>query len=163
MTVDDQGKKSFCKTTTLESLAILTTLCLDPLRFIEQEALFHIDNMATVLALEKGHSRDLWASTIVRAARVVAASLGCEIFATWERRRSSRGSIIADELTHNLVACLNDEELSAYILRNTLSFPAPILQWMMKPGRDLTLGRRCVLWVRESFPAVRFLRPQFVR
>ena len=80
---DKEGKQAFCKTTMLESLAYLVLLCLHLLRFIEEEKVFHIDNIATVRALEKDRSKDTWATTLVRAlaATVVAASLGCTLFA----------------------------------------------------------------------------------
>ena len=160
--VDLEGKQAFCKTTTLECLAYLAILCLEPLRFIEEEVLFHIDNVASVTALEKGRSRDPWATTIVRAARVVAASLGCSLFAEWERRRSSRGGRIADDLTHNLVAELDEEEIDTYLKTHYIQFPDPILEWMSDPRTDLSLGRRCVVWIREKFPAVCPLYPSFI-
>ena len=149
---DDQERKAYCKTTTLESLAYLATLCIDPMRFVGTEVVFHIDNHAAVIALRKGHSRDSWASTIVRAARVVAAALGCSLFSEWERRRSTRGSIIADELTHNLIAVLNDQELQEYLVLGRVEFPEPISQWLANPGPDVGLGMRCVLWMRRYFP-----------
>ena len=123
---DTEGKKAFCKTTMLECLAYLTILCLEPLKFIEEEVLFYIDNMASVIALQKGRSGDPWATTIVRAARVVAAALGCSLFAEWEKRRSSRGAQIADDLTHNLVAELDKTELESYMRGHYIEFPKPI-------------------------------------
>ena len=130
---DEEGKQVYCKTTMLECLAFLSILCLDPLRFIEEEVLFHIDNIASVIALKKGRSKDPLATTIVRAARVVAASLGCCLFAEWEKRRSSRCSIIADDLTHNLIGELDEEELHSYVENHLISFPEPILEWMADP------------------------------
>ena len=156
---DEKGHKSFCKTTTLECLAYLTVVCLDPMRFVETSALFHIDNGASVLALQKGRSKtDPWATTLVRAARVVAAFLGCSLFTEWERRRSSRNSEIADDLTHNLVSKLNDEELVSYLRLSAFSFPSPILQWMAKPAQDSSLGYRCVEWLRQKYPELNMLK-----
>ena len=143
----------------MECLAYLAALCIDPMRFAEEDVVFHIDNVASVMALRKGYSKDLLASTIVRASRVVAASLGCSLYATWERRRSTRGSIIADDLTHNLVGSLNREELQAYLDKGLVKFPEPMLEWMAQPKVDLTLGRKCVMWICERFPEVVFLRP----
>ena len=77
---DEEGHKAYCKTTTLESLAYLAALCLDPMRFVESEVLFHIDNDAAVMALSRCYSkRDTWATTLVRAAKIVAAQLGCSL------------------------------------------------------------------------------------
>ena len=156
---DSMGKKSYCKTTTLESLAYLAVLCLDPMRFVERDVLFHIDNVASVVALSKGRSRDPWASTLIRATRVVAAALGCSVFAEWERRRSSSCSEIADDLTHNLVGKLSDRELEAYVRGSFLQFPLPILEWMADPKPDSALGRKCVIWLRRQFPELSFLKP----
>ena len=157
--VDDFGQKGFNKTTILESLGYLAAICLDPMRFAEREMIFRIDNMAAVTALKKGHSRDDLATTIVRAARVVAAGIGASIFSTWERRRSSRGSQIADDLTHNRLTLLTPEEVESYIQLNRVSFPSPILQWMAKPCKDQALGRKVLVWLREQFPGLRILRP----
>ena len=159
---DAQDKQCFCKTTTLECLGFISILCLDPMRFIENDALFHIDNVASVRALEKGRSRDAWATTLIRAARVVAAALGCSLFADWERRRSTRNSEVADDLTHILVAKLTDDELRVYLQAGNISFPEPILNWMASPTSDLTMGYRCVMWIHEHFPEVALLRPALV-
>ena len=159
---DHDGKKAFCKTTTLECLAYVAVLCIDPHRFVENEVLFHIDNVASVIALEKGRSRDPWASTLVRAARVIAASLGCTLFSEWEGRRSTRESRIADDLTDNLVANLDDLELSTYLSSNYIEFPEPILNWMANTSTDLTLGKRCIEWIRSRSPEIKLLHPPLV-
>ena len=158
LSMDTFGHKAYCKTTTLECLGLLGALCSDPLRFAEKEALFHIDNVASVFALRKGHSRDEWATTVVRAARVVSAGIGCSLFMKWERRRSSRESEIADDLTHNLVGQLNDKELEAYLLSGQVSFPEPVLQWMANPRRDLDLGGRILMWLRKQYVGLQILR-----
>ena len=156
---DEKGHKAYCKTTTLESLAYLAVLCTDPLRFVAQEVVFHIDNFAAVIALKRGRARrDPWASTLIRAARVVASDLGCSIFAVWERRRSSRNSEIADDLTHNLVRNLSDHELRSYIRMNALQFPKPILEWMACPGPDAALGKKCIGWMHQQFPQLPLLK-----
>ena len=159
---DKDGKKVFCKTTALEALGFLVTLCLGPLRFAEREAIFTNDNIATVIALKKGYSKDSWTTAIVRASRVVAAGIGCAIFATWERRRSSPQTNIADDLTHNLLTDLTAKEVDSYLALGQVSFPPPILQWMARPGPDQTLGYSCLIWLREEFPALRILSPSIV-
>ena len=58
----------------------------------------------------------------------------------------NRQSVIADDLTHNLKACLNQDELSAYLKECMVAFPPPIAQWMDNPVEDDTLERKCVLW-----------------
>ena len=77
---DSLGHKAFCKTTTLECLGLLGALGTDPLRFAEKEVVFFIDNYACVIAFKKGYSRDEWATTVIRAARVVAAGIGCTLY-----------------------------------------------------------------------------------
>ena len=121
------------------------------MRFVEREALFHMDNAASVNVLKKGRSKDYWATTIVRAARVVEAGIGCNLFIDWERRHTSRESIIVDDLTHNPVHSLSDKELEAYLTQGTVTFPEPILQWMGKPGRDPMLRSRILKWLKQRF------------
>ena len=155
---DVHGHKSFCKTTTLECLGLLGALCADPMRFAGKEAVFHIDNLASVFLFKKGHCRDEWATTVVRAARVVAAGIGCTLFVEWERRCSSRESIIADNLTHNLLEGLNDRELESYLSYGTVSFEEPILQWMARPKKGPGLGRTIFIWLREQYLGLDMLR-----
>ena len=77
---DESGHKVFNKTTSLEALGPLATLCLDPLRFTGREVTFTIDNAATVICLEKGYSKgDPWATTVARATRVVAAGINSSV------------------------------------------------------------------------------------
>ena len=69
----------------------LATLLLQPDRFTGQSAVFIQDSQAAVLALNKGRSEfDELATTIVKACRVVAAYLHCNISAKWIPRRSNR-------------------------------------------------------------------------
>ena len=158
---DKHGRSIHCKTTLLESLAYLTTLLLCPPRFVNQSVVFKIDSIAAVSALMKGRSTsDELATTIIRAARLVAASLGCRMASEWLPRRSNRGSIIADDLTHNLTRLLSSEELHSYLTNCVVSFPAPILSWMANPVEDHTLGRKCVLWMSEKYPEVADIVPK---
>ena len=79
-------------------------LVCDPGRFEGGDKVFYIDNSATVFTVGKGYSKkDQWATTICRAARVVAAEIGASLFAQWSPRRSSRETRIADDLSHNLL------------------------------------------------------------
>ena len=160
---DENGKKVFNKTTMLEGLAFLTVMCLDSLTFVECESLFHIDNIATTITLDKGYSTDPWATTVVRAGRVEAAGIGCSLYSVWERRRSSRPSRIADDLTHNLLTELTNEEVSSLLDFGQVSFPLPILQWMANPGTDQSLGCRCLNWVREQQLGLKLLRPKLYK
>ena len=108
---------------------------------------FTNDNVASVLVLKKGYSSgDPW------AARVVAAGLGCHLQAVWEPRRSSRPTRIADNLTHNLLEELDEEEIVSYLNRGQVTFPAPLLEWMSSPQPDQRLGLQCLRWVRRMFP-----------
>ena len=160
---DQEQRKCYCKTTTLESLVFPAALCLDPLRFVGRDVVFHIDNIAAVTALQKGHSKDIWASTLIRASRVIAASIGCTLFSEWERRRSSRQARTVDDLTHNLVAELTDAELFSYLQQSIVEFPEPLQNWMNSPRKDLTLGFECVHWIWRRFPGIKMLRPSLLK
>ena len=154
---DIYGHAINCKSTLLESLGYLATLLLNPEGFANQSVSFKIDSMAAVAALSKGRSTsDRLATTIVKAARTVAASIGCKMSSEWLPRRSNRESIIADDLTHNLTRLLSKEELDSFLSNCHVSFPPPILSWMAYPVEDQGLGRRCVLWMVEQFPKVEF-------
>ena len=112
-------KKALSKTTALVALGFLTVLILDPLRFTERRALFCCDNWGSVIAFKKGYSGDPWATTIVRATRVVSAGPGCTLATKWEKRRSSRPSRIADNLAHNNLEELTLTEVEAYLCLDT--------------------------------------------
>ena len=159
---DEEGRRVYCKTTALEALAILACLLLDPLRYAEGEALFFCDNSATVRAVKKGFSKEPWVSSIARAVRVLSAGIGCELHIDWERRRSSRPSQIADNLTHNSLEGLSHAEVEAYLSKGEVFFPFPLRRWMARPGGDHTLGARCLSWARARFPELAFLRPSYM-
>ena len=149
---DKHGHAICCKSTLLEALGYLATLLLCPHRVEGLSVSFKIDSLSAVSALKKGSSNtDELTTTIVRASRVVAASLNCDISSEWIPRRSNRQSIIADDLTHNLTSSLNKDELDSYLAMCAVSFPLPILQWMDNPVEDHTLGRKCVLWMDTHY------------
>lgn len=113
---------------------------MDPFRFTGRRVVFMIDNQASVIAMRKGYfNGDPWATTLVRAAKVVAAGIAADISSAWESRQSSRGSRIADDLTHNLVKELEDDEISMFIGSNT-RFLEPILGWMACAAPDQGLA-----------------------
>ena len=150
---DESGHKAFSKSTALEALGFLVPLLKDPARFISTHTLVVTDNAAAVLIFKKGYSKgDSWATTICRAARIVAAALCCKLEVKWERRRSSRASRIADNLTHNLLEELDDSEIDAYLEGDSVTFPLPILQWMSDPKPDYSLGARCIKWMVQTYP-----------
>jgi hypothetical protein len=154
---DKHGHAIYCKSTLLEALGYLATLLLCPHRVVGLSVSFKIDSMSAVSALKKGSSpSDELTTTIVRASRVVAASLNCDISSEWIPRRSNRQSVIADDLTHNLTSSLNKDELDSYLAMCAVSFPLPILQWMDNPVEDHTLGRKCVLWLGTHYPNMTF-------
>ena len=93
---------------------------------------------------------------------MVAAGIGCKISAVWEARRETRATRIADDLTHNLLQELTESEVDSYLNKGLVSFPAPVLEWMSNPAPDQQLGRKCLLWTRDSHPALKLLRPSIV-
>ena len=132
---------------------------MDPSRFMGKEVLVVTDNAAAVHILAKGYSTgDPWASCICRAARIIAAKLCCRLQAVWEPRRSSRGSVISDNLTHNLLFELSNNEVEAYLSQKSVEFPPPLLNWMANPYNDTTLGYKCWLWLSSSFKEMAFMK-----
>ena len=150
---DSSGHSATHKSTTLESLSFLATLCLEPWRWLGADMNYQVDNLAASLAVLKGRSKtDLWATTVIRAARGVAAALGATIYCEWIPRRSSRETVIADELSHCRTACLSPKELTAFLSGCHIRFPDPILSWMENPKQDLSLGLACLSWIRKQHP-----------
>ena len=82
--------------------------------------------------------------------------------AKWERRRSSRPSRIADDLTHNKLEELSRDEIIAYVNSGMVTFPEPMKRWMANPGRNLSLGRVCLVWLRKNFFELELLRTDYV-
>lgn len=152
---DSLGHSTTHKSTTLECLSFLATLCIEPWRWLGMELDFKVDNLAATLAMPRGRSKkDPWATTLVRAARVVAAALGATIHCEWTPRRSSRGSVLADELSHCRTACLTPTELGAFLSGGHIRFPDPILSWMRDPQQDQSLGMSCWSWMQEQYPFI---------
>lgn len=160
---DKQGKEVSNKTTLLESLAFLATILLDPIRFANRPVLFHIDNAAAVGALFRGRSKaDSWATTVIKAARNVAGVLGSSLQATWTPRRSCPASIKADDLSHGYTSSLSRRELLSLLEGAMIAFPLPVKEWMADPQEDKTLGRKCVLWMVRTFPALQPIIPKAI-
>ena len=150
---DKHGHSINNKTTLLESLGYLATLLLCPTNFMGQSVTFRIDCIGAVVALRKGRSvTDELATTVTRAARVVAAAIGCVIQSEWVPRRSNRQSVIADDLSHNHTSNLSKSELHSLLMMGAVSFPPPLLAWMADPRQDQTLGRKCLLWITGVNP-----------
>ena len=158
ISTDEGNHLTVHKTTLLESLSYLATLCIDPARWVGQELDYNVDNLASTLAVIRGRSKkDVWATTAVRAARVVAAGLGATIHTTWVRRCSSREATIADDLSHCRTAGLTGDELSAFLQQGHVRFPDPILRWMENPRPDPSLGVSCLQWIKTNNPHCRAL------
>ena len=150
---DEANHVTVHKTTLLESLSFLATLCIDPARWVSQEMVCKVDNLASTLALSRGRSKkDKWATTVIRAARVVAAGLGASIHTSWIPRCSSREALAADDLSHCKTARLSAAELTAFLKEGHISFPDPILSWMENPRPDPSLGVCCLHWIKKTNP-----------
>ena len=150
---DEDNHLTVHKTTLLESLSYLATLCIDPSRWVNQELDCKVDNMASTLALPRGRSKtDKWATTVIRAARVVAAGLGATIHTSCIPRCSSREAVVADDLSHCRTSRLSSAELTAFLQGGHISFPDPILKWMQSPRPDTSLGMCCLQWIKKKHP-----------
>ena len=78
---------------------------------------------------------------------VLTASLNISLVVEWERRRTTRGSRIADDLTHNMMSACSMHEIHAMLEKNIQYFPRPIRTWMMDPKVSVSLGNELVEWV----------------
>ena len=146
--VDEKGAKCFRKTTCLEALGLLCILLLAPELLQNRSVVHTIDNIAAVLAWRRGRSLvDGWASTLVRATAHVCAFLNVDLYTEWQPRRSDRSTVIVDDLSHDLCASLNQEEMEAYCEEKLTGFPDPVLAWMKSPRIDAYLGHHLVAWL----------------
>ena len=148
--VDQYGKIGFHKTTTLEIAAIVVALALFPFHFAGNPAVFIIDNIGVSYVWRAAYSKDLWASTLARAGRIVAAFIGTNVVVQWSPRRSDRPTEVADDLTHQRVSSLTSEELLAYIENGGLDLPPPLKMWMGNPKPDAGLGLELVNWMKSA-------------
>ena len=111
-----------------------------------------IDNVATVLAWERGRSKqDEWATIIVRATAHVCAELNVKLFVEWQRRCSSRETIAADSLSHDRTDSLLLEETDSYLTETMNGFPEPRWKWMEDPKGNIDLGPKLVMWLRNRY------------
>ena len=55
-----------------------------------------------------------------------------------------------DDLSHDLCASLNQEELEAYWEEKLTGFPDPLLAWMKAPRVDAFLGHQLVAWLAKK-------------
>ena len=108
----------------LESLGYLAPMLLCLQRFKGQVVYFNFEPMVAVAVLAAGRSdSDELATTVIRAARLVVAAIGCTMSSAWVPRRSDTQSIIVNVLTYNLTSTLSREELGAYLDLDMLASP----------------------------------------
>ena len=137
-------------TSTLEALGLLVPLVIYPSRIAGRAVHFRIDNLAVVWAFRKKRSDDKLAETIVRAAEIVAGSLGSRLFVSWEPRRSSRSTIIADDLTHiDFSTCLEYDRKALTVAYE--DFPPPISRWMEGAIHTRDLGHSIIKWMKSEY------------
>ena len=63
----------------------------------------------------------------------------------------------ADNLTHNILEELSEEEVRSYLCLGRVTFPQPILSWMASPGADRSLGAKVDKWMNYEHPALKIL------
>ena len=72
-------------------------------------------------------------------------------------QENKHGAIIADNLTHNILEELSEEEVRSYLCLGRVTFPQPILSWMASPGADRSLGAKVDKWMNYEHPALKVL------
>ena len=149
--VDEEGHKAWCKTTTLETLGLLSTLLLAPDLLRGRSVLHVVDSVSTVLAWPRGRSvLDSWASTLIRATAHVCAMLEINLYMEWQPRRSDRCTKVVDNLSHDLCEDLLPVEVQAYLMETQLGFPSPLLKWLRNPRSDFNLGPKLIRWLENA-------------
>ena len=64
----------------------------------------------------------------------------------------TRGSRIADDLTHNMMSACSMHEIHALLEKNIQQyFPRPIRTWMTDPKVSVSLGNELLEWVGTEY------------
>ena len=134
---------------TLEALGLLLPLMLEPHSCAGKDLHVYIDNIAVVFAFNKRRSDDPLAQTLIRASLFLAGALASRLFVSWVPRRSNRGSVIADDLTHGNFDSfrVGDPHGNGHTLE---TFPEPVRCWMANPKYERDLGHRIVDWMKKQ-------------
>ena len=137
-------------TSTLEALGLLIPFAIHPSRLAGKAVHVRIDNQAVVWAFKKKRSDDRLTETIIRAADLVSGAMGSRLFVSWEPRRSSRSTIIADDLTHiNFSSCLEYDPRAFTMVYE--DFPPPISKWMEGAAYTRSLGHSVIEWMKAEY------------
>ena len=145
--LQSNGKSLIANTTsTLEALGLLVPLVIHPSRLAGEAVHFRIDNLAVVWAFRKKRSDDKLTETLIRAADLAAGAMGNRLFVSWMPRRSSRSTVIADDLTHvDFSSCLEYDWRALTVIYE--DFPPPISKWMERAVHKRDLGYSINEWI----------------
>ena len=76
--------------------------------------------------------------------------MGSRLFVSWMPRRSSRSTIIADDLTHiDFSSCLEYDRRALTVVFE--DFPPPILKWMERAVHTRELGYSIIEWMKKEY------------
>ena len=133
-------------TSTLEALGLLVPLVIYPARLARKAIHFRIDNLAVVWAFRKKRSDNKLTETLIRAADLVAGAMGSRLFVSWMPRRSSRSTVITDDLTLvDFSSCLEYDRRALIVIYE--DFPPPISKWMERAVHKRDLGYSIIEWI----------------
>ena len=127
------GYKLGTNMTTLEALAGLMALTMDPDRVRSQAVCLVTDNLAVLQAWNAGHSRDPLCYTVVKALDTVARALNIRLNIRHRLRCSDPGTTAADQLSRGRV-----KEILAAV-----DSPSSRVGW---------ISRSLCAWLRDPFP-----------
>lgn len=138
---DEKGSLFGSKTTTLEMIGVMLPFLSKPKSLAGRHIVLEVDCMSVIYGWDKRQvSGDKAASILLRALHLISSYLACHIHIVHRTRRTTRASILADDLSR--------EETTSDTLRRRVKLVehphlSPALSaWLTNPGEDWMLADR---------------------
>ena len=137
------GQRWGRKLTLLEGLAAFVGLLAWLPKVVKRgSVILRVDNTGFVYAFKKGHSRDLFVYTIVKAMRYIADQLEFKIHVIHVSRRTSEGDKIVDYLSKG-----EDDKVMGLVpgVSKLDIWSKRLINWIARPVVSFDLGRQIML------------------
>lgn len=144
---DEKGSLFGSKTTTLEAIGVMLPFLSQPASLAGRHVVLEVDCTSVIYGWDKRQaSGDKSASILLRALHLISSYLACSIHMEHRIRRTSRGSILADDLTR-------EETTSRPLRQRVQAMESPHLSpalanWLLDPVEDWELANRILQDVR---------------
>lgn len=138
---DSKGSLFGSKTTTLEMIGAMLPFLSCPASLTGMHVVLEVDCMSVLFGWDKKQSNgDVSASILIRALHLISSFLACQIHMEHMPRRTSRASILADDLSR-------EETTSGPLLRGLRNLEShhsstALTSWLQDPKEDWNLAAR---------------------